>query len=99
MDTKKKTLHFGVSTNKGVPQKNVFCENNGSKPYEQMDDLGGKIFPLFLVQHPFASCKYRATWMFSGTPEVRLDQRSGECWDQWGYSYNPKKHIPFICGL
>ncbi len=27
-------------------------ENNGSKPYEQMDDLGGKILPLFLVQHP-----------------------------------------------
>ena len=25
-------------------------ENNG-KPYEQMDDLGGK--PLFLVQHPY----------------------------------------------
>ena len=23
---------------------------NGSKPYEQMDDLGG--FPIFLVQHP-----------------------------------------------
>ena len=27
-------------------------ENNG-KPYEQMDDLGGKN-PLFLVQHPYA---------------------------------------------
>ena len=26
-------------------------ENKGSKPYEQMDDLGGKL-PLFLVQHP-----------------------------------------------
>ena len=26
-------------------------KNNG-KPYEQMDDLGGKT-PLFLVQHPF----------------------------------------------
>ena len=25
-------------------------ENNGSKPYEQMDDLGG--FPLFLEGHP-----------------------------------------------
>ena len=23
------------------------------KPYEQMDDLGGKL-PLFLVQHPYA---------------------------------------------
>ena len=27
-------------------------ENNGSKPYEQMDDLGVP-FPLFLVQHPY----------------------------------------------
>ena len=27
-------------------------ENNGSKPYEQMDDLGG-FPPLFLVQHPY----------------------------------------------
>ena len=26
-------------------------ENNGSKPYEQMDDLGG-LPPLFLIQHP-----------------------------------------------
>ncbi len=26
-------------------------ENNGSKPYFQMDDLGG--FPIFLVQHPY----------------------------------------------
>ena len=27
-------------------------ENHGSKPYEQMDDLGG-FTPLFLVQHPY----------------------------------------------
>ncbi len=31
-------------------------ENNGSKPYEQMDDLGGKNPPLFLVQHPYDVC-------------------------------------------
>ena len=30
-------------------------ENKGSKPYEQMDDLGG-FFPIFLVQHPYMSC-------------------------------------------
>ena len=29
-------------------------ENNGSKPYEEMDDLGCKN-PLFLVQHPYIS--------------------------------------------
>ena len=29
-------------------------ENNGSKPYEQMDDFGGNL-PLFLVQHPYSS--------------------------------------------
>ena len=28
------------------PKWMVFSENNGSKPYEQMDDLGG--FPIFL---------------------------------------------------
>ena len=33
----------------GVPKMDG--ENNGSKPYEQMDDLG--VFPLFLVQHPY----------------------------------------------
>ena len=27
-------------------------ENNGSKPYEQMEDLGGNNPPLFLAQHP-----------------------------------------------
>ena len=36
-------------------------ENNGSKPYEQMDDLGGFV-PLFLVQHPYTPSKVsRAT--------------------------------------
>ena len=34
------------------PQNGWFI-NNGSKPYEQMDDLGGCFTtPLFLVQHP-----------------------------------------------
>ena len=28
-------------------------ENNGSKPYEQMDALA-VFYPLFLVQHPFS---------------------------------------------
>ena len=28
-------------------------ENNGSKPYEQMDDLGDSQPPNFLVQHPY----------------------------------------------
>ncbi len=39
--------YMGVSKNKGYPM--VY---NG-KPYEQMDDLGSKTPPLFLVQHPY----------------------------------------------
>ncbi len=39
---------MGVSKNRGYPKMDG--ENNASKPYEQMDDLG---IPLFLVQHPF----------------------------------------------
>ena len=31
-------------------------ENKGSKPYEQMDDLGGP--PLFLVQHPYQTTNH-----------------------------------------
>ena len=38
-------------------------ENNGSKPYEQMDDLGGVQKPLFLVQHPY-------TGFFWGGPNI-----------------------------
>ena len=38
-------------------------ENNGSKPYEQMDDLGG-FPPLFLVQHPNEV-------FFSGSPSPK----------------------------
>ena len=34
----------------GVQNPKMDGENNGSKPYEQMDDLG---VPLFLVQHPY----------------------------------------------
>ena len=34
----------------GTPKWMVY---NGSKPYEQMDDLGGPQPPLFLVQHPY----------------------------------------------
>ena len=49
------SVHFEgvscVSKNRGKTPK-MDGENNGSKPYEQMDDLGGKILPLFLVQHP-----------------------------------------------
>ena len=45
----KSEFQMGVSQNRGYPKMDG--ENNGSKPYEQMDDLGG--FPLFLVQHPF----------------------------------------------
>ena len=41
--------HLGVSKNSGKTHK-MDGENN-AKPYEQMDDLGGKP-PLFLVQHP-----------------------------------------------
>ncbi len=37
--------------NRGILPPKMDGENNGSKPYEQMDDLGGKN-PLFLVQHP-----------------------------------------------
>ncbi len=35
-------------------------ENNGN-PYEQMDDLGGKI-PLFLVQHPYTTWPFSTKW-------------------------------------
>ena len=41
-----------VSKNRGKTPK-MDGENNG-KPYEQMDDLGGKN-PYFLVQHPYVS--------------------------------------------
>ena len=41
---------MGVSKNRGTPKMDG--ENNGSKPYEQMDDLG---VPLFLVQHPYGA--------------------------------------------
>ena len=46
-------------------------ENSGSKPYEQMDDLGGKPPPLFLVQHPTVrtieiySSNRQVHWIFS----------------------------------
>ena len=40
--------YMGVSKNSGTPKWMVYYKG---KPYEQMDDLGGKN-PLFLVQHP-----------------------------------------------
>ncbi len=42
-------------------------ENTGSKPYEQMDDLGGKL-PLFLGWHPIFDHKHdkpRKLWSSS----------------------------------
>ncbi len=39
---------MGVSKNSGTPKWMVYYKG---KPYEQMDDLGGKN-PLFLVQYP-----------------------------------------------
>ena len=44
------SVQVGVSKNRGKTPK-MDGENNGSKPYFLMDDLGGKQ-PLFLVQHP-----------------------------------------------
>ncbi len=41
---------MAVSKNRGTPKMDG--ENNG-KPYEQMDDLGGYISPLFLEGHPY----------------------------------------------
>ena len=42
-------IYMGVSKNRGgFPPK--WMVYNGSKPYEQIDDLG---VPLFLVQHPY----------------------------------------------
>ncbi len=38
---------MGVSKNRSFSPK-MDGENNGSKPYEQMDDLGGNLPPLFL---------------------------------------------------
>ena len=37
----------------GFYPKNGWFVYNGSKPYEQMDDLGGNFYPLFLVQLPY----------------------------------------------
>ena len=37
---------------KTVTPQNGWWKFHGSKPYEQMDDLGG-VFPLFLDQHPY----------------------------------------------
>ena len=42
-------LYMAVSKNRGTPKMDG--ENKG-KPYEQMDDLGGKL-PYFWVQHPY----------------------------------------------
>ena len=44
--------NVGVSKNGGNYPK-MDGENNGSKPYFLMDDLGGTV-PLFLEGHPFA---------------------------------------------
>ena len=44
-------IYMGVSKNNGLPKMDG--ENHGSKPYEQMDDLGGLFSPLFLLQHPY----------------------------------------------
>ena len=40
--------YMDLSKNRGLffPKK-MDGENNGSKPYEQMDDLGGKKNPMF----------------------------------------------------
>ena len=33
-------------------------ENNGSKPYEQMDDLGGGGFRIIFWKHPYISSNF-----------------------------------------
>ena len=40
---------MGVSKNRGKPSK-MDGENSGSKPYEQMDDLG--VFTPIFMEHP-----------------------------------------------
>ncbi len=40
-----------VSKNRGIYPPKMDGENHGSKPYEQMDDLGGKN-PYFWVNTP-----------------------------------------------
>ena len=46
-------VHKGVNPKIGGKQTpKMDGENNGSKPYEQMDDLGAKNTPLFLEGHP-----------------------------------------------
>ena len=54
---------MGVSKNRAGPPK--WMVYNGSKPYEQMDDLEG--FPIFLVQHPSVVHLLFPCWLpFSG---------------------------------
>ena len=43
-------IDMDVSKNSGIPKWMVKIRG---KPYEQMDDLGGKNHPYFLIQHPY----------------------------------------------
>ena len=60
-------LHMGVSKNKGTPKSPKWMVYNG-KPYEQMDDLGGKT-PLFFGSTPFNThilycfISFRCAWI------------------------------------
>ena len=47
---------MGASKHKGTPKWMVkINENHGSKPYEQMDDLGGFQSPYFWLETPIYS--------------------------------------------
>ena len=60
---------IGVCQNRGGKPLKMDGENNG-KPYEQMDDLGGK--PLFLETPKFQMLVFRGFYfkLYGATPTV-----------------------------
>ena len=49
-------------------------ENNGSKPYEQIDDLGGFQTPYFWVQHPYPQNHSRLRKNSKKSPTGELEE-------------------------
>ena len=54
-----------VSKNRGGLPPKMDGENNGSKPYEQMDDLGGIPPHYFWVQHPYDIPPLAKSWVIN----------------------------------
>ena len=76
--------------------------NNGSKPYEQMDDLGGKNHPYFW-KHPI---RIDSPWPFPKpgfptspqTPSASVDQDPGESYKPWVQGWGVEPGIAKIGG-